>query len=100
VIVGLDLHDHAHAIADVDCAGVLGAAAGEDVCALSGQQAEKGLGVLVAAMLAPEGTEDAELDLVWLAAEALDDEVVLVAREGDFVEGGLLYGHVIRIRGA
>ena len=100
VVVGLDLHDDAHAVADVDCAGVLGAAAGEDVGALGGKQAEEGLRVLVAAVLAPERAEQAELDLVGLAAEALDDEVVFVAAESDGVEDFLVYGHVFRIRGA
>jgi hypothetical protein len=35
-----------------------------------------------------------------LAAEALDDEVVFVAAEGDGVEDGLVCGHEFRIRGA
>ena len=97
--MGLDLHDDAHAVADVDGAGVLGAALREDVRALGGKEAEEGLRVLVAAVLAPEGAEHAELDLVGLAAEALDDEVVFVAGEGDGVEGGLVYGHGLRING-
>ena len=56
--------------------------------------------VLVAAVLAPERAEHAEFDLVGLAAEAFDEEVVLGAGERDLVEGGLVYGHLIRIRGA
>ena len=98
--MGLDLHDDAHAVADVDGAGVLGAAAGEDVGALGGEQAEERLRVLVAAVLAPERAEHAELDFVRLAAEAFDDEVVFVAAEGDGVEDCLVYGHVLRIRWA
>ena len=100
VVVRLDLHDDAHAVADVDRAGVLGAARGEDVGALGGEQAEQRLRVLVAAVLAPHRAEHAELDLVRLAAQALDDQVVLVAAEGDGVEDLLVCGHVFRIRGA
>ena len=40
------------------------------------------------------------LNLVRLAAQAFDDEVVFVAAEGDGVEDVLIYGHVFRIRGA
>ena len=86
VVVRLDLHDDAHAVADVDGAGVLRAALRQDVGALRRQQAQKRLRVLVAAMLAPERAEEAQLDLVGLAAELLDDELVLVAAEGDRVE--------------
>jgi hypothetical protein len=95
-----DFHDDTHAVADVDGAGVLGAATGEDVRALRGQKTEEGLRVLVAAVLAPEGAEETELDFVWLAAEAFDDEVAFVAAEGDGIEDGLVYRHLFRISGA
>ena len=61
--------------------------------AAAGEQAEEGLAVLVATVLAPEGAEHAKLDVVGLAPEALDEEVVFVAAEGDGIEGGLVDGH-------
>jgi hypothetical protein len=97
VVVRLDLHDDTDAIADVNRAGVLGAAAGEDVRALGGKAPEERLGILVATVLAPERAEHAELDFVRLAAKALDDERVFVAAEGDGVEGLLIYGHEFSI---
>jgi len=48
-------------------------------------------------VLAPEGAEHTELDFVRLAAEALDDEVVLGALERDQVERGVVDWHVTRI---
>lgn len=40
------------------------------------------------------------VDFVRLAAEAFDDQVVLVAAERDGVEDFLVHGHALRIRGA
>ena len=38
-------------------------------------------------------TEYPEFDLAGLAAQAGDDEIVLIAAEGDGVEDALFYGH-------
>ncbi len=99
MVVGFDLHDDAAAAADVDGAGVFGADAGEHAVAAAREEAEQRLAVLVAAVLAPEGAEHAEFDLVGFAAEALDKEVVLVVAEGDGVEGGLCGWHVASVAG-
>jgi hypothetical protein len=93
MVVGLNLHDDAEAVADIDGAGVFRTAMGENVRAFSGEKAEKRLGVLVTAVLAPEGAEEAEFNLVWFAAELLDDQVVFGAGEGDGIENGLVDGH-------
>ena len=50
-------------------------------------------------MLAPERAEHPELDLVGLAAEALDDESVLIAADSDGIQDILGYGHALRILG-
>ena len=44
-------------------------------------------------MLAPQGAEYPQLDLAGFAAQMRDDEVVLIAAEGDGVQGALIYGH-------
>jgi hypothetical protein len=100
MVVRFDLHHDAHAIADVAGAGVFGATAREDVGAFCRKATEEWLRVLVTAVLAPEGAEEAQLDFVRLASEALDDQVIFVATEGYCVEGVLVCGHVFRIRGA
>ncbi len=97
VVVRFDLHDDAEAVADLDCAGVFLAAVGENVSALGGEQAQQRLRVLVAAVLAPEGAEEPEFDLVWLAAKLFDDQLVLRPGEGDGVERGLVDAHVVSI---
>ena len=93
------LKAHDQPAADVDRAGVL-ARPHDDGGALGRQRAQELLGVLVGAVLAPHEREHRQLDLVRRAAELLDDEVVLVARqaEGDRVldagqRGRLRRGH-------
>ena len=91
--MGLDLEGDGDAVAEVDDAGVLGAGGDEDAGGVAGEEAQQGLGVLVAAVLAPECAEEAELDGVGFAVNALDDTVVLVGGEGDFGEGLGGHGH-------
>ena len=81
VVVRLDLHHDADAVADVDRAGVLAAHAREDARAAVGEQPQERLAVLIAAVLAPHRAEHAELDLVRLAAQLLDDQAVLLQRQ-------------------
>src|SRR3990172_5092323 len=48
----------------------------------------------------PKRTEHAQLNFIRLPAQPLDDEIVLIPAQRDDVEGGLVCGHVLRIRGA
>ena len=95
MVVGLDLERDAPAIVDVNDAGVLLADFREEPRTLGRKELQQRAAVLVAAVLAPERAEEAQLNLVGLAAELLDDELVLVAAEGDRVEDGLFDGHLI-----
>ena len=80
MVVRLDLEDRGEAVADVDGAGVL-ARPLDDARARRRQRLQMDARALVAAVLGPHHREDAELGQVRLAAEDLDDAVVLVARE-------------------
>ena len=86
VVVRLDLEGDAEPAADVDHAGVL-ARAHEHVRALGGQPAQQLLGVLVGAVLGPHQREHRQLDVAGLAAEALDDQLVLGVGEPE-LRGG------------
>ena len=48
-------------------------------------------------MLAPQGAEHPELNLIRLAAEALDDQRIFIPAEGDGIEDFLGYWHALRI---
>ena len=87
VVVRLDLERARHAVADVDRAGVL-ARAEHEPAALDGQRLEQAARVLVAAVLGPHQAEDRELDLVRLAPQLLDDEVVLGVGEPELAVAG------------
>ena len=93
VVVRLDLHGHGQAAADVDDAGVLLALLDHDTGPGVGEAAEQRLGVLVAAVFAPQGAEHAELEGVGLAVEPVDDHLVLGGAEGHLVEHLLGYRH-------
>ena len=93
VVVGLDLHGHGEAAADVDDAGVLLAGLDHDPGAGAGKAAQQRLGVLVAAVLAPQRAEHAKLEGVGLAVEPVDDHLVLGGAEGHLVEHLLGYRH-------
>ena len=80
VVVRLDLEDHREPVTDVERAGVL-TGADQDARATGGQRAEEGARMLVGTVLGPHGAEHAELDVVRLAAEAIDDRVVFVLGE-------------------
>ena len=94
VVVRLDLEDDGEAAAHVDDAGVLGAGGHEDAGGIAREQAKEGPRVLVGAVLAPEGAEEAELEAVRLPVEAVDDALVLLRTEGDLPEGFRVDGHV------
>ena len=93
VVVRLDLEDDGEPAADVDDARVLLAGLHAHGLAGGGEAAQEGLGVLVAAVLAPERAEQSQLDAVGLALDHADDEVVLLTREGDLVQCFLRHGH-------
>jgi hypothetical protein len=80
VVVALDLEGDGLAAAEVDDAGVL-ARPLENALAPARQAPEQQGRVLVAAVLRPEQREDAELELVRVAAEQLDDALELRVRE-------------------
>ena len=86
VIVGLHLEHDGKAVADVDGACVLFARGQEDPGSGGREVLEEGAGVLVGAVLTPEGTEHAEFHGGGLTTEAADDEVVFRLFEGDLVE--------------
>ena len=89
----LDLEDDAESVADVHHAGVLLPGAHADGIGRGGEEAKQRFGVLVAAVLAPERAEEAELQRVGLALEALDDQLVLAPRQRDLIEYLLRDGH-------
>ena len=93
VVVGLDLHGHGEAAADVDDAGVFLAGLDHDPVAGVGKAAQQRLGVLVAAVLAPQRAEHAKFEGVGLAVEPVDDHLVLGGAEGHLVEHLLGYRH-------
>ena len=98
VIVRLDLHDDGEAVADVDRARVLLSGGDQHSRTGVGQHPEEGLGVLVRAVLAPQGTEEAKLQLVRLASETLDDGLVLPFGDGECFECLFAWGHVGPLR--
>jgi len=85
MVVRFDLEHDGPTLADVDHAGVL-ARALDDTRATAGEPAQEGLRSLVGAVLGPENADHPELDLVGGATEQLDDHLVFVAREGDFLQ--------------
>ena len=70
--MGFDFEDDGLAVADVDGSGVFLSEFGEDAGAGGGEQSKQGLGVLVAAVFAPEGAEYAEFEVVGFAVEEVD----------------------------
>ena len=86
VVVRFDLEDDGEPAADVDDARVLFSRLHAHGVASGGEAAQQRLRVLVAAVLAPERAEQSQLHAVGFALDLADDEVVLLAREGDLVE--------------
>ena len=84
VVVGLNLEDHGQAIAYVDGSCVLLAKLQQHAGAGGGEESQQGLGVLVAAMFAPKGAEDAEFKVVRLPVEEIDDSAILLCSKGQF----------------
>ncbi len=82
VVVGLDLEGDRVAVADVDGAGVL-ARPHHHPLALGRQPPQQLARVLVGAVLGPEQAEHRQLDVVRLAAELLDDQLVLGVGEAE-----------------
>ena len=84
VVVGLDFEDDGETFADVDGSGVFLSKLRQDAGTGGGEEPEEGLGVLVAAVFAPEGAEYSELEIVGFAVEEVDDAAVFVLGEGEF----------------
>ena len=106
VIVALHLEDGGLTITDVDHARVLAGAA-DHPGRLGGQLHQVELARLVGAMLGPHDREDAELDVVRLAAERVEDAGVLLFGQpvgGDDIGGdgygGGGHGRALARRGA
>ena len=88
VVVRLDLEGDRPAVADVDRAGVL-ARPHHHPLALGRQPPQQLARVLVGAVLGPEQREHRQLDVVRLAPEQLDDQLVLGVGEAELaVLGG------------
>ena len=87
VVVGLDLEGDRVAVADVDRAGVL-AGAHHHPLALGRQPAQQLARVLVGAVLGPQQAEHRQLDVVRLAAQLLDDQLVLGVGQAQLAVGG------------
>ena len=83
VVVRFDLHHGHPAVADVDRARVFVAKRREDSFALRREVVEERAGVLVAAVLAPERADHAQLDIGRAAVEQLAGAAVLVAAQRD-----------------
>ena len=81
MVVRLDLERDGDAVADVNDAGVFLARADEDFRRLGGESLKQGLGVFVAAMLAPHHGKDAKLGVARRAAEDFHGVGVFFRRE-------------------
>src|SRR6185503_1639290 len=92
VVVGLDLEGDRVAVADVDGTGVL-ARAHHYPLALGRQPPQQLARVLVGAVLGPEQAEHRQLDVVGLAPELLDDQLVLGVGQAELAVLGDLDGH-------
>src|SRR5207245_10803833 len=80
LVVALDLEDDGPAVADVDRPRVL-AGPLEHARPLGGEPGEVHARVLVGTVLRPEGREESQLGVGWLAAEAARDPVVFFGGE-------------------
>ena len=87
VVVGLDLEGDRVAVADVDRAGVL-ARPHHHPRALGRQPPQQLARVLVGAVLGPEQAEHRQLDVVRLAPQLLDDQLVLGVGEAELAVFG------------
>src|SRR2546426_8937692 len=87
VVVALDLEDDGPAVADVDRPRVL-AGPLEHARPLGGEPGEVHARVLVGTVLRPEGREESQLGVGWLAAEAARDPVVFFGGEAPVPPGG------------
>jgi len=90
VVVGFDLEDHGPALADAHRPGVF-ARSLKDRRPGRGEPPEQGLRALVRAVLRPEHTEHAKLDLVGGSLQLLDDDPVLIRGERDFPKPSLIH---------
>ena len=77
VVVGLYLHHDRPAAADVHDAGVLAARRDEQAVGRGVEHGQQRLGVLIAAVFAPERAEQAELERVGFAPKSFDNGFVL-----------------------
>ncbi len=80
VVVALHLEDAGVAVVDVDHAGVLAGAA-DDALARHRELHQLLLGRLVGTMLGPHDREDAQLDLVGLAAQPVQQDLIFIGGE-------------------
>ena len=94
VIVRLDLHNDGKAVADFHCARVLLAGGDQHARAGIGQHSEKGLGVLVRAVLAPQRSEKPQLQIVGFASQTLDYGLVLPFGDREGFECLFGWGHL------
>ncbi len=89
VVVALHLEDAGVAVVDVDDARVLARPA-DDALAGRGELAQMDLGGFVGAVLGPHDREDAQFDMVRLAPQSVQDDLIFV--RGQTVLGGQ-FGH-------
>ena len=98
VVVGLDLEGDRVAVADVDGAGVL-ARPHHHPLALGRQPPQQLARVLVGAVLGPEQAEHRQLDVVRLAPQLLDDQLVLGVGQAELaVLRSVIHGHARALR--
>ena len=93
VIVGLHLHHHRQPIADVHRPGILLTSLDQNPLACGRKEIQQQLGVLIAAVLAPQCAEHPQLYLAGLSAQSLNYKLVLGFTEGDFIEDFFGDGH-------
>ena len=84
--MGLDLHDDCEAIPDVNYTGILLALAYHQTGVFTRQHPEQRLGMFVAAVLAPQRTEDSQLQPIGFSAQALYYDLVLLFRNRQLIE--------------
>ena len=93
VVVRLDLENGYDSVPQVHRAGVFGAGLGHDPGRPAGEQPQQRPGVLVAAVLAPQSAEHAQLNRIGFPVQPVHDQVIFGPGQGDFVQLFLGYCH-------
>ena len=91
VIVRLHLEHHSQPVTDIHCTRVLLTWGQEDPRCGGREVLQKGARMLVGAVLAPQGTEHAQLNVGGLPAQAAHNQVVFRLLKGNLVQQLLVH---------